>query len=90
MEMNLMKYMLMILFVFVFLIVSLNHFEKEKEENEKMKNFVKNFFSLVLLGIFGFLIVTRLDSGIVDFFGYKIENGLIIYIVIILFVCLIM
>lgn len=90
MKMNLMKYMFMIVGVFMIIIVGLNNFERNKEEDANSKNLVKNVFVLGIGLSLGWLIITRLDSGVVDFFGYKIENGLIIYMAIILFVCLLM
>ena len=81
--MNLLKFLILISIVYFVIAFSLSHYEKENDSESKINKYVQKVGGLLLLIIFVYLIITNIDTGMINIYGYKMEKGLVIYILII-------
>ena len=77
--MNLIKFLLLIVGVFLTIAFALGYYEKHTDENSNVNKILKTVGSFGLLILFGYLIISKLDTGKINIFGYELEKGLVFY-----------
>ena len=76
--MNLIKFLLLIVGVFL-TIFALGYYENLTDDNSNVYKILKTVGSFGLLILFGYLIISKLDTGKINIFGYELEKGLVFY-----------
>ena len=83
--MNLIKFLLLIVALFILIAFSIGYYEKQDDTEKSVNKIFKTLGSFGLLFIFGYLIISKIDTGKITIFGYKMEKGLLIYVSILFF-----